>query len=117
MFPVRLSGMQRLIGLASGLDDQQTLGFEDIRTYVEALLDIKVTQVNWFSTYRVHHRIADKFRVGRAFLLGMPPHTQSCRWSGHEHWDRRRYQPRLEACPRVADRADVSLLDSYGPKE
>jgi hypothetical protein len=26
--------------------------------------------VNWFSTYRVHHRVAARFREGRAFLLG-----------------------------------------------
>ena len=30
--------------------------------------------MNWFSTYRVHHRVAERFRVGRAFLLGDAGH-------------------------------------------
>src|SRR2546427_721973 len=31
---------------------------------------IDVERVHWFSTYRVHHRVADRFWKGRAFLLG-----------------------------------------------
>ncbi len=73
MFPVKSSGMQRLIGLVPPeLSHRDKLGFEDIRAQVESLLNIKVTEVNWFSTYRVHHRVADRFRVGRAFLWEMP---------------------------------------------
>jgi hypothetical protein len=33
--------------------------------------------VNWFSTYHVHHRVADRFRKGRAFLLGDAAHIHS----------------------------------------
>jgi len=33
--------------------------------------------VNWFSTYRVHHRVADRFQKGRAFLLGDAAHIHS----------------------------------------
>lgn len=32
---------------------------------------------NWFSTYRVHHRVADRFCKGRAFLLGDAAHIHS----------------------------------------
>src|SRR5262249_53085675 len=39
--------------------------------------DISVTDVNWFSTYRVHHRVAERFRVGRALLLGDAAHIHS----------------------------------------
>ena len=78
MFPVRSSGMQRLIGLVPPeLSEHPDLTFEDIRSQVEKLLDIKVTEVNWFSTYRVHHRVADRFRTGRAFLLGDAGHIHS----------------------------------------
>ncbi len=70
--------MQRLIGLVpSELSHHENLGFEDIRAQVEPLLDIKVTAINWFSTYRVHHRVADTFRVGRAFLVGDAGHIHS----------------------------------------
>jgi 2-polyprenyl-6-methoxyphenol hydroxylase-like FAD-dependent oxidoreductase len=78
MFPVRSSGMQRLIGLVPPeLSDRETLEFEDLRHYVEPLLDVKVTEVNWFSTYRVHHRVANRFRAGRAFLVGDAAHIHS----------------------------------------
>jgi 2-polyprenyl-6-methoxyphenol hydroxylase-like FAD-dependent oxidoreductase len=40
-------------------------------------MDITVARVNWFSTYRVHHRVADHFRKGRAFLLGDAAHIHS----------------------------------------
>ena len=38
---------------------------------------IDVERVHWFSTYRVHHRVADQFRKGRAFLLGDAAHIHS----------------------------------------
>ena len=38
---------------------------------------IHVRKVNWFSTYRVHHRVANQFRKGRAFLLGDAAHIHS----------------------------------------
>jgi len=33
--------------------------------------------VNWLSTYHVHHRVAARFREGRAFLLGDAAHVHS----------------------------------------
>jgi 2-polyprenyl-6-methoxyphenol hydroxylase-like FAD-dependent oxidoreductase len=78
MFPVRSSGMQRLIGLVPPeLSEREDLKFDDIRGREELLLDVRVTEVNWFSTYRVHHRVADRFRAGRAFLLGDAGHIHS----------------------------------------
>jgi 2-polyprenyl-6-methoxyphenol hydroxylase-like FAD-dependent oxidoreductase len=78
MLPVRSSGMQRLIGLVPPeLSHGADLTFEDIRSQVEALVGIQVTRVNWFSSYRVHHRVAEHFRIGRAFLLGDAGHIHS----------------------------------------
>lgn len=78
MFPVRSSGMQRLIGLVpQALAHRTDLTFEDLRTFVEPLVDVKVEEVNWFSTYHVHHRVAEHFRAGRAFLLGDAGHVHS----------------------------------------
>src|SRR5690348_663306 len=72
MFPVRSSGMQRLIGLVpSEPSNREQLGFEDIRGEVERLLGIKVTQGNLFSPYRVYHRAAEKLRVGRRYMMAM----------------------------------------------
>lgn len=70
--------MQRLIGLVPPeFSEREDLKFEDIRDQQERLLDVRVTEVNWFSTYRVHHRVAERFRVGRAFLLGDAGHIHS----------------------------------------
>jgi hypothetical protein len=38
---------------------------------------VEIDRVNWFSTYHVHHRVANQFRNGRAFLLGDAAHIHS----------------------------------------
>ena len=78
MLPVRSSGMQRLIGIVpADLGGRTELAFKDVRPSAEALLGIKVERANWFSTYRVHHRVAARFRVGRAFIVGDAGHLHS----------------------------------------
>ena len=78
IFAVRSTGMRRLIGLIpSGLSESDTVTFESIRGYVEPLLGVHVTEVNWFATYRVHHRVAERFRSGRVFILGDAAHIHS----------------------------------------
>jgi 2-polyprenyl-6-methoxyphenol hydroxylase-like FAD-dependent oxidoreductase len=78
LLPVRSTGMQRLIGLVPPeLTSRHNLNFDDIRGYVEPLVNVQVTEVNWFSTYRVHHRVAERFQNGRAFLLGDAGHIHS----------------------------------------
>ena len=78
MLPVRTSGMQRLIGILPDRPDGTPAPvFDDIRGEVESLLNIQVNHVNWFSTYRVHHRVAAQFRRRRCFLLGDAAHVHS----------------------------------------
>jgi 2-polyprenyl-6-methoxyphenol hydroxylase-like FAD-dependent oxidoreductase len=77
-FPVRSSGMQRLIGLLPpDVTDPDNATFETIRSKVEPVLGTTVSEVNWFAVYRVHHRVAERFRVGRAFILGDAAHIHS----------------------------------------
>ena len=40
-------------------------------------MNITVDRVNWFSTYRVHHRVAEHFARGRVFLAGDAAHIHS----------------------------------------
>ncbi|MFC7475389.1 FAD-dependent monooxygenase [Dankookia sp. GCM10030260] len=78
MLPVRSRGMNRLIGVVpAALGDRPGLGFEDLRADLEVLLGVRVEQVNWFATYHVHHRVAVRFRAGRAFLAGDAGHIHS----------------------------------------
>jgi len=53
------------------------LGWNDVSHKVIENLKVDVRRVNWFSTYRVHHRVAASFRSGRAFLLGDAAHVHS----------------------------------------
>ena len=118
MFPVRSSGMQRLIGLVPPeLSNRQDLSFEDIRAQVEGLLEIKVTQLNWFSTYRVHHRVADKFRVGRAFLAGDAGHIHSpAGGQGMNTGIGDAVNLGWKLAHVLQNRGNPSLLDSYNPE-
>jgi 2-polyprenyl-6-methoxyphenol hydroxylase-like FAD-dependent oxidoreductase len=78
VFPVRQTGMFRFIGLVpEGLQGRDDLGFDDLRASVEKVTGTHVQRVNWFSTYRVHHRVADHFRHGRVFLAGDAGHVHS----------------------------------------
>jgi 2-polyprenyl-6-methoxyphenol hydroxylase-like FAD-dependent oxidoreductase len=77
-FPVRSSGMFRLIGIIpQEIASQESVTFEEIRPYVKKQIDADVHRVNWFSTYRVHHRVADHFRVSRIFIAGDAGHIHS----------------------------------------
>jgi 2-polyprenyl-6-methoxyphenol hydroxylase-like FAD-dependent oxidoreductase len=79
VFPLAGQARGRLIGTVQderALHAEQ-LRFEDISRRAIEHLKLDVTQVNWFSTYHVHHRVADRFRAGRVFLLGDAAHVHS----------------------------------------
>jgi hypothetical protein len=69
----------RLVGSVRELPhgEQSALAFDDVRERAIENLKLNVTKVNWFSTYRVHHRVASHFREGRVFLLGDAAHIHS----------------------------------------
>ena len=69
----------RLVGTVSDdrADRAETLVFGDISNVPIEALKLKVEKVNWFSTYHVHHRVADYFRKDRAFLAGDAGHVHS----------------------------------------
>jgi 2-polyprenyl-6-methoxyphenol hydroxylase-like FAD-dependent oxidoreductase len=79
VFPMADSGRARLIGTVRDerADRAETLQFEDVSDRAIRHLKVQVDKVNWFSTYRVHHRVTEHFRKGRAFLLGDAAHIHS----------------------------------------
>jgi 2-polyprenyl-6-methoxyphenol hydroxylase-like FAD-dependent oxidoreductase len=79
VFPLKGSGRVRLVGtvLERPSDGRDRLRFDDVRGRVVGHLKFEIGRVNWFSTYHVHHRVAAKFREGRAFLLGDAAHVHS----------------------------------------
>lgn len=72
-FPLGSDGHVRLISLApsEGVDQQTAL--ETARSD----LGLSYRSVDWYSSYRVHHRIAARFRVGPVFLAGDAGHVHS----------------------------------------
>ncbi len=79
VFPLKATGTVRLVGTVSQEPQarQDELSWEDVSDKAMERLDLEVQKVNWFSTYRVHHRVARTFRKGRAFLLGDAAHVHS----------------------------------------
>jgi hypothetical protein len=78
MMPVRSTGMERLIGIVPDeLSEKPELSFEDVRASSEQLLHLQVAQVNWFSKYHVHHRVAERFTVDRCSIAGDAAHIHS----------------------------------------
>ena len=77
IFPLKGKGRARLIGTIADTADPDSLTFDDVsRTAIEGMR-VQIEAVNWFSTYRVHHRVAESFRKGRAFLVGDAAHIHS----------------------------------------
>jgi 2-polyprenyl-6-methoxyphenol hydroxylase-like FAD-dependent oxidoreductase len=79
VFPLTGPGRARLVGTVrdEATHEHQDLTWNDISQHVLEWIHIDVKRVNWFSTYRVHHRVADHFARGRAFLLGDAAHIHS----------------------------------------
>jgi len=69
-------GLSRLIGVVTN-GDVEKITFEDVGHRAIERLGVTVEAVNWFSTYRVHHRVTDTFRKGRVFLAGDAAHVHS----------------------------------------
>jgi 2-polyprenyl-6-methoxyphenol hydroxylase-like FAD-dependent oxidoreductase len=79
VFPLKGAGCLRLIGPVRWDPEREhrELTFDDISARAIRNLKLTITKVNWFSTYRVHHRVAARFRLGRVFLLGDAAHVHS----------------------------------------
>jgi 2-polyprenyl-6-methoxyphenol hydroxylase-like FAD-dependent oxidoreductase len=79
VFPLAGKGKARLIGTVRDerADRADTLKFEGVSDRAIKHLKVDIQKVNWFSTYHVHHRVAQQFRKGRAFLLGDAAHIHS----------------------------------------
>ncbi|WP_104167938.1 FAD-dependent monooxygenase [Arthrobacter sp. SX1312] len=67
---------QRLIGIA-GDDDAPAITEDFARRRMAEVFGVTYEDSRWFSTYRVHHRIAAHFRTGAVFLAGDAAHVHS----------------------------------------
>jgi 2-polyprenyl-6-methoxyphenol hydroxylase-like FAD-dependent oxidoreductase len=119
LFPMKEQGRVRLVGTVRESDKAQRgeLSFDDVRGKAIEHLRLTVGQVHWFSTYRVHHRVANSFRQGRVFLLGDAAHIHSPvggQGMNTGIGDAVNLSWKLAAV--LKGRAASSLLDSYEPE-
>jgi 2-polyprenyl-6-methoxyphenol hydroxylase-like FAD-dependent oxidoreductase len=118
VFPLKDDRRARLIGtVRTDAGDQHELSWADVSQRVIEWLRIDVERVHWFSTYRVHHRVAEQFRKGRAFLLGDAAHIHSpVGGQGMNTGIGDAVNLAWKIADVVQGRADASLLDSYQPE-
>ncbi|MBZ6075120.1 FAD-dependent monooxygenase [Microvirga puerhi] len=119
VFPMAGSGRARLIGTVRAEAEARhgAPSWHDVSQRLFERLSIQVKQVNWFSTYHVHHRVADRFQQGRAFLLGDAAHIHSPvggQGMNTGIGDAVNLAWKLVAV--LQERANVSLLHTYEPE-
>ncbi|MEZ0163183.1 FAD-dependent monooxygenase [Kineococcus sp. LSe6-4] len=72
-YPLGPGGHARVISIAAGPD----VGPAEALATAHDDLGVGHESVDWFSTYRVHHRVAERFRHGAVFLAGDAAHVHS----------------------------------------
>jgi 2-polyprenyl-6-methoxyphenol hydroxylase-like FAD-dependent oxidoreductase len=116
-FPMRGNDRWRLIGiLPKALRSRNDLRFEDLVPDVqrEAGASLSFKECSWFSTYRIHHRCAGRFRDRRCFLLGDAAHIHSpAGGQGMNTGLQDAYNLGWKLALVVNGHADEALLDTY----
>lgn len=116
-FPMRGTDHWRIVGiLPDRLRDRDDVVFDDVVAPLrdEAGTSLSFTNCSWFSTYRIHHRHAARFREGRCFVLGDAAHVHSpVGAQGMNTGLQDAYNLAWKLSLVVQDNAGPSLLDSY----
>ena len=102
--------------LPPNLRDSADVKFEAVVPSLrnEAGAGLSFKTCSWFSTYRIHHRRAARFRDRRCFLLGDAAHVHSpVGAQGMNTGLQDAYNLAWKLALVVKDRAEPSLLDSY----
>jgi len=116
-FPMRGKDRWRVIGiLPKKLREKDDVTFEELSPDIrrEAGANLAFKECSWFSTYRIHHRAAEKFRDRRCFLLGDAAHVHSpMGGQGMNTGLQDAYNLAWKLALVVKGQADDALLDSY----
>ena len=80
-FPMPGEKRWRIVGsFPEGFSKDETeVDYEEIEAQIrsEAQLELDITRVDWFSTYKVHTRHVDRFSSGRCFVAGDSAHIHT----------------------------------------
>jgi hypothetical protein len=118
IFPLAGDGRARLVGtIRDASRGSKAFTWEDADRATLERIGLEVEHVGWFSTYHVHHRVADSFRRGNLFLLGDAGHIHSPvggQGMNTGLGDAMNLAWKLAAV--IDHRANADLLDTYEPE-
>lgn len=116
-FAMRGTNHWRIVGIVpEALRDREDLGFDDVVPSIqgESRTPFAFRTCTWFSTYRIHHRSAERFRDRRCFVLGDAAHIHSpVGAQGMNTGLQDAYNLAWKLALVVAGKAPESLLDTY----
>ncbi|QKJ31276.1 FAD-dependent monooxygenase [Mucilaginibacter mali] len=120
-FPMPQEGYYRIIGnLPDGVnEDGSELELNDVLPSLSAIVGrgISVEECRWLITYKLHHRMADNFRLGRCFLIGDAAHIHSpVGGQGMNTGLQDAYNLAWKLAMVINQKANANLLDTY-PEE
>lgn len=96
--------------------DEGEVLYEEIEEQIkrDAELELDITNVNWFSTYKVHTRHVNKFSEGRCFLAGDAAHIHTPAGAqGMNTGIQDGYNLAWKLAMVLRGSGDMKLLDSY----
>lgn len=78
-FPMGEPGHDRILGVVRDADlaEGGRLPEALVRSRIARGFTVGYRSSTWFATYRLHHRVAERFREGRCFLVGDAAHIHS----------------------------------------
>jgi 2-polyprenyl-6-methoxyphenol hydroxylase-like FAD-dependent oxidoreductase len=116
LFPMRGKNHWRIVGILPPDLRRADVTFEAVIPSLrkEAGAGLSFRSCTWFSTYRIHHRSAARFRAGRCFLLGDAAHIHSpVGAQGMNTGLQDAYNLAWKLALVVKGEAHAALLDSY----
>lgn len=116
-FPMRGADHWRVVAiLPPALRGRDEVDFDAVAPVIRAEVgrQLSFRACNWFSTYRIHHRRAERFQDGRCFLLGDAAHIHSpVGAQGMNTGLQDAYNLGWKLALVATGRADARLLESY----
>jgi 2-polyprenyl-6-methoxyphenol hydroxylase-like FAD-dependent oxidoreductase len=79
-FPLPEKDCYRIIGnLPHEFEQREDVTADDILPLLSGLTEsaVRIEENHWFTTYKLHHRMAERFREQRCFLIGDAAHIHS----------------------------------------
>lgn len=118
-FPLKGERRYRIVGVfpQEFSKDEGDILYEEIeaRVKAEAKLKLDIHDVEWFSTYKVHTRHANRFSQGRGFVAGDAAHVHTPAGAqGMNTGIQDGYNLAWKLALVIRGKADESLLETYG---